>query len=607
MAKKYYDYLKPIAPQQTFSDTVAQQLSILEAQQQKMASSRLKQQKEDMKAMAAQEKQLLGFDTEGFSDVHKEAFNNKLLSIRGKVNDYHYSGVNQGAFFEDVMGLKDLHSTFKKHSTNVKSERQALEGWVTGTKDWNDKNNELKDDMNTLDLKNQMWNMSGVESGSINYDSVTGDAYGFYTDINGNRLKDESGSDRYGLVSQAPSLGSKSYYSPTSSPYANLLPGAFAEDFSKMSNMLKSNPNMTYDQKLEEMRKHVTTSAMQNPAVGATAMTQFVENYGEKAFQAVLDNDAKQFEGDSNYIPIDMREYIDETMKFLQGNIADSDDSDAPSVFPSTVEFNLQDFSSNTATSEVLTAEGLLGGSAMQFNDNFGSGISALMVPKSGVGKSSIMVESTYKPQSQDDARYGEVSDQYRVNGVAIDEDRNLFVRAEMYVSQDVSDLSAERLERLRSLQGVDIDLETKTARSKVVRNIVVTPINRDGSRNEEYISILGQIGYAAGVKQGSQQDALKAGMQTLVDFNDSQAQIRASGGAIEDPQPTNNSVNNEDMMDDLSLLKKLEAVEKEEGDSFDVLEYVKANPDRRAEVIANLDQGRSPYLGGDGQLYFDA
>ena len=87
MAKKYYDYLKPRGQQVSFSDTVNQQMMMLEAQQQRQSSAALKAIKDRQKTMTAQERELLGFDTEGFSDVHKEVFNNKLLHMRGKVNN----------------------------------------------------------------------------------------------------------------------------------------------------------------------------------------------------------------------------------------------------------------------------------------------------------------------------------------------------------------------------------------------------------------------------------------------------------------------------------------------------------------------------------------
>jgi len=204
--------------------------------------------------------------------------------MRGKVNNFYYSGTHQGEFFEDVMSLKELHGGLKRHHSNVQSEKQALEGWVTGTKQWTDKNNELRDDMTTLSMKNDMWNNSGIDTESIQYDPATGDAYAYYTDINGDRLKGDDGQDIFGLVSASPTLGSKSFYSPTASPYSNLLPGAFSKNFSSSLGRLEG----TLEEKTATLRSWVTEEAKNNPNVVATALRTFKENYGENVYQSIL-------------------------------------------------------------------------------------------------------------------------------------------------------------------------------------------------------------------------------------------------------------------------------------------------------------------------------
>ena len=168
----------------------------------------------------------------------------------------------------------------------------------------------------------------------------------------------------------------------------------------------------------------------------------------------------------------------------------------------------------------------MLPGSELQGGEKFGSGISTLMVPKSGVGKSAMMIESTYVPQDDQDPRLHEVSDQYRVLGVAIDESDvpNLFVRAEMYMEEDVTEVNPY----LAGLEGVKPP-EGKTKNVKTVKNIVVTTHNEKGERNEEYVTILAQLGYAAGVTEGERDDAIKKGMEVLRRYNDSEAQIFAS------------------------------------------------------------------------------
>ena len=599
MAKKYYDYLKPRGQQVSFSDTVNQQMMMLEAQQQRQSSAALKAIKDRQKTMTAQERQLLGFDTEGFSDVHKEVFNNKLMHTRGKVNNFYYTGSHQGEFFEDIMSLKELHGNLKRHHSNVQSEKTALEGWVTGTKDWTDKNNELRDDMTTLAMKNDMWNNSGIDVESIQYDPATGDAYAYYTDINGDRLKGENGQDIFGLVSESPTLGSKSFYSPTASPYANLLPGAFSKNFSSSLGRLEG----SLEEKTATLRNWVTEEAKNNPNVVATALNTFKDNYGENVYQSILNNDKNTRGEEEGYIPMDMREYIDETMKFLTGKLEEGSGSDSDTnIFPSSVAFNLQSF--------IVPPELQLNN---QFSPNMGQGISALLVPKAGVGTSSLMVESTYKPQSNADPRFGEADSHYRVLGVAMDETdvHNLFVRAEMYVEEDVSKISPARLARLQANMpaGVEIDMDNKTVRSKVVRNFVVSPLNLDGSRNTEYLSILGQVGYASGATKGSGSEALQAGMQTLLTFNDEQAQLSASASAMNAQNP--NDANTQ-MMLDIQLMNAVEPVLiQRHGNNANnelalLLDYVKEFPDERQTILKAIQDGKIPYVSSTGELMFE-
>lgn len=606
MAKKYYDYLKPKAQQVSFSDTVNQQMMMLEAQQQRQSSAALKSIKDRQKTMTAQERQLLGFDTEGFSDVHKEAFNNKLLHTRAKVNDFYYSGSHQGEFFEDIMSLKELHGDFKRHSTNVKSERQALEGWVTGTKDWTDKNNELRDDITTLSMKNDMWNNSGIDIQSLQYNPATGDAYAYYTDINGDRLQGEDGQDVFGLVSASPTLGSKSFYSPTASPYSNLYPGAFSKNFSSSLGRLEG----TLEEKTAMLRSWVTEEAINNPNVVATALNTFKDNYGENVYQSVLNSDKSAGGQEEGYIAMDMREYIDETMKFLTGKLEEEGGGDSDRrIFPSSVQFNVAEFPQPADFMVGPTG----GGYGFDRIENYGKGITALMVPKSGVGTSGLMVESTYKPQSPTDPRFGEADSHYRVLGVAMDETdtHNLFVRAEMYVEEDVSKISEARLARLKANMptGVELDMDNKTIKSKVVRNFVVPAINLDGSKNQEYLSILGQVGYASGVTKGSGSESLQAGMQSLLTFNDEQAQLSASASAMNAQNPNDP---NTQMMLDMELMNSVEPIfiqrygNNAENELALLLNYVKEFPDERETILKAIQDGKIPYVSTNGELIFE-
>ena len=526
MENKYYDYLKPQLPGQSFSDMVNQQLQIVQQQQQQRLAQDMLIEREQRKILDEQQKQLLGFDPSNFSDVDKQVFAGKKEWLAERINGFYYTGANRSQFVQDVNSLKSLYEGLETHHENTKIERQNLEGFISGTKQWTDKTMQLGDTKESLDYKVSQWNTSGVDPESIEFDPATGDAYGYYTDINGMRMQGEDGADMFGLVAEAPTRGSKEYFSPTVSPYQNLLPGAFSKTYSAGATRLKNNQNLTYDQKLAELREWVTFDAMNNPSVAATARSQFAQNYGEDVFESYLATDQQKGAGQEGYVPIDMREYIDETMRFLEGNLMEQPskkEDKGPSVFPSSVQFKIDDF--------VKPGSGFVGPTLPVYedeNDKFGSGISSLMVPRSGVGKSTVMVESSYIPQSASDPRAREVSDQYKVLGVAVDESgsNNLFVRAEMYVEEDIDALDPAYA---ATLQGYDINADGKTTNVKKVVNIVVRAITEEGQTNNEYISILAQIGFSAGVKDGDRREAIQKGLKVLKMFNDSEAQIFAS------------------------------------------------------------------------------
>jgi hypothetical protein len=220
-------------------------------------------------------------------------------------------------------------------------------------------------------------------------------------------------------------------------------------------------------------------------------------------------------------------------MRFLEGNILDtpsksSSSSDGDNVFPSSAQFNLADFQDPSITASPAT--GVFGQPAMGFegDEDFGKGITTLMVPRAGVGRSTMTIESTYVPTSDADPRAKEISDQYKVLGVAVDESggRNLFVRAEMYLEKTEEE---ELSPHLLNLPGITPE-EGDTKKVKSIVPIVVRAITEDGSPNEEYQSILAGIGYAAGIKKGEDRIvAIKKGMEVLRSYNDSEAQIFAS------------------------------------------------------------------------------
>ncbi len=373
---------------------------------------------EQRKIQDKQAEKLYGFDVEDLSELDREVFNAKKQWMKDRIDSYYYSGANRDEFMQDVATLTTRFDELKSHSDNTKNERAKLEGWVSGTQKWTDNANELKDDIGSYNLKISNWEKGGIDPSTIQVDPATGDAYANYTDINGNPLLDEQGNPQYGLVHQSPTRGSKEYFTPTTAPYANLLPGKFSKEFSAAANRLKDNPNMSYEEKVQQLQTWVTATAMQNQAVQATSMNVFNQNYGPAA-QAAMQDDAKNDPGDGSYVPIQMREYVDETMKFLIGNLQEtkttsgSGKGDKP--LSSFVSFNAQDFM------------GAMTG-PQQPDPSFGAGITNLLVPSTGAGGPGLMVPRSYVPMTGDDPRVNEVSDQYKVLGVAIDANKNLFV-----------------------------------------------------------------------------------------------------------------------------------------------------------------------------------
>ena len=534
MENKYYDHLKPKLPRQSFSDVVNEQLNIVQQQQQAGLAQQMRAQKDQQKVLDAQQKKLLGFDVSNFSDVDKEVFAAKRDWLADRINNFYYTGSNRGEFVNDVNTLSGRYDELEHHYNNISTEREALEGYVSGTKKWTDKNLRLADDINSLNYKNSQWDNSGIDPESLEIDPATGDAYGFYVDINGTRLKDDNGVDQFGPVQGSPTRGSKEYFSPTVTPYENLFPGEFSKRHASGANRLKRNTTnyANLDEKRAELRGWVTADVLNDRSAVATARKQFMENYGEDVAESILKTDQAKNEGQEGYIPMDLREYIDETMRFLEGNILDtpskgSSSSDGDNVFPSSAQFNLAEFQDPSISSSPTT--GVFGQPAMAYqgDEDFGKGITTLMVPKAGVGKSSMLIESSYVPTSDTDPRANEAGGQYRVLGVAVDESggRNLFVRAEMTLDE----LTDEGNIYTQNLPGV-IPEEGDTKKVKSVVPIVVRAVNEDGGANQEYQSILAGIGYAAGVKKGEDKIvAIKKGMQVLKSYNDSEAQIFAS------------------------------------------------------------------------------
>ena len=522
--QKYYDYLKPQAPQPTFSDLVDQQIQLINQRNQQQAAQQMMVAAEQQKIQDNQSKELYGFDVEDLSEIDREVFNAKKQWMKERIDSYHYSGGNRDEFQQDVVTLKTRFEELKAHTDNTKTERAKLEGWVSGSQQWTDNTLELKDNMDSYSLKLQNWKKGGVDPSTIQIDPATGDAYGMYTDINGNPLMNEQGQPQFGMVHQSPTRGAKEYFAPTTAPYANLLPGKFSKDFSAAATRLRKNEGMTPEQREEELRAWVTATAVGNQSVVATANTTFEQNYGPAA-QAAIAKDAENDPGDGSYVPIQVREYVDETMKFLRGNLVEVQGSDGKSTgineaFPGSQQFDVQSF--GEMQPQML-------GSVLP-DTTYGEGITALMVPRTTAGRSTITVESSWNPEFFNGARKTMVGDNYKVASVGMDTSRRLFVMAETYIEEDKNNYTEEQIARLSALPGVVIT-ENKVKRKKEIPILVEpTTVNIDGNStpNQEWISIVAQIGRVAGVK-GERREQILKGMDILNNWNDETAQINAS------------------------------------------------------------------------------
>jgi len=117
---------------------------------------------------------------------------------------------------------------------------------------------------------------------------------------------------------------------------------------------------------------------------------------------------------------------------------------------------------------------------------------------------------------------------------VAMDQGKNLFVQAEMYmeVTDEELALDPELQARRNNLIALGLDADAaKVSRKKRTVNIVVTPTMEKGGRtvrNPEYLTILANLAKAKGYKIEDQLEAAGKGMDILDDFNDEQAQISA-------------------------------------------------------------------------------
>ena len=511
MEQKYYDHLKPKLPKQSFSDVVNQQMEIVQKQQQLRAAQDMQIMKARQKQMESQQKQLLGYDVADMSEVDKQTFGAKRDWLKGRIDNYYYGPQNYGQFVEDVNALKTLHAELKNHSDNVSTSMNNLEGWVAGTKDWTNNDLELKDDMNTLNAKRQMWEMSGIDPESLTVDE-NGDTYAYYTDINGQRLKDANGQDMYGLASQAPSRGSQEYFSPTTAPYANLLPGEFSKKFASSLVKLRQNPDQTAAEKEAIMRQWVTASVMKNQSAMATARSVFQDEYGEE-FESVLEQDQQANQGEG-YVPKDIRDYIDETMRFLPVEVQSDSAGDGVNpqdeVFPTSARFDPAEFDVPPYF------PGPSGASQPP-----GTGVSAMFVPRTTQGRSTMVVQLGVNREElpASDPRKGMAGDSYKVSTVALDVNNNMFVKANVKVKVPKNEMTQAERERMEALPGYDPNSEEMVEVYRDVPIYMAAP--EPGSQNAiEYLSILKNIAISSGYS-GSDGELAEKGMEIIKANND--------------------------------------------------------------------------------------
>ena len=115
--EKYYDYLKPKLPPMSFSDVVNQQVQIVEQQRRQRAAYDMELSKARQKQIEAQQKQTLGFDVSDLSEIDKNTFSAKRDWLKGRIDNYYYTGGNTSEFVEDV-----IEQVFSQRSASVSGE-----------------------------------------------------------------------------------------------------------------------------------------------------------------------------------------------------------------------------------------------------------------------------------------------------------------------------------------------------------------------------------------------------------------------------------------------------------------------------------------------------
>ena len=126
MENKYYDYLKPKLPKQSFSDIVNEQMQLVQQQQKERLAQDFLVQKEQRKILDTQQKELLGFDVAQFSDVDREVFAAKKDWLADRIQNFYYTGGKRSEFIADVNGLKTRFEELEQHQKNTNKEKEVM-------------------------------------------------------------------------------------------------------------------------------------------------------------------------------------------------------------------------------------------------------------------------------------------------------------------------------------------------------------------------------------------------------------------------------------------------------------------------------------------------
>ena len=286
----------------------------------------------------------------------------------------------------------------------------------------------------------------------------------------------------------------------------------FSKKFASSLVKLRQNPNQTAAEKEAIMRQWVTASVMKNQSAMATARSIFQDSYGEE-FESVLAQDQSANQGDG-YVPMDLREYIDETMRFLPVEVQSDSAGDGVNprdeVFPTSARFDPAEFNVPPYFPDPSGA-----------SQPPGTGVSAMFVPRTTQGRSTMVVQLGVDREQlpSDDPRRLMSGDSYKVSTVALDVNNNMFIKANVKVKVPKNEMTQAERERMEALPGYDPNSEEMV---EVYRDVpIYMPAPQPGSQDAiEYLSILKNIAISSGYS-GSDGELAQKGMEIIKTNND--------------------------------------------------------------------------------------